>query len=844
MHYPVPVRFGIDSSSGSAIDVYSLRTTYSTPALSPRKGTRNPAAPGPNDGRKQLKPPEHSSTYVATNKELSIVDISSFNYSAYRHKLVESALRKIYGNNYPPGDVVLNSIELNAIDSSSVETDLEVKYNGSFFDFLQDWERAHPKSKPEMEYLHPLDLFVPKTSEKPITSDKHTETLLSTDDDEFSDRSTLPASRPVTRRRPNSRSLSNASSRSPLSRVSSKTPSVRPVYCGASSRSLSSESAKRISSGALQRSDDANFRVEVKGKANPPKIGHPDRPGTPDSCMEPIPKKFKVSKRPHTAPNNRQPRTVVEHKDESEEEKAGVPEIPPPRTIDRVLVEENPISAKPTQVSMIPRPRTSNKSRQPEIEERTIVDGRADGPKRSVTGKVKNLESRNCVGSRRCGSTPPSRTVSRNPSPIGRPKTANAAPRVSRSKLPTAAATPRRYKKSQVTESPPKSTAANRETPTVENTTKEESSLTITITSHGGSSHSRNVMSETSSGLNQSLDSSNSAKCILQLPVLPSSLSSCSLIGTGPRESPVKETRDKSEYENVTAEKIAVPRRGGNMMSRGESDSKKISGNKPAIQKPTRSLSFSTARQRSCGKKIAEGFNGVQEVDSRVNFASENPLRRKDRESSLEGSANVGEKLSIQRTRIPSPIPPGYKVGTSHTSSESRTSKQSANSKIAGSPERLKNQDSKIPEASGTQKDLSESAKNAELDKISRMLKNKTRQRRASLSDAEYEKPKMQEDPGDRVAQPETKESGTTRAESTIQRSLRNYIKKLKIVLSDENSNLAAEEMASINLTDAILSDMRSVLCYSELNKLEGLLKLAERSTVAERNLRERKKIK
>lgn len=961
MHYPTPVPFDAESSSSSILNASSLRSTYSTPALSVRNEPRR--------GRERLRPPEHSSSYIATNRDLSIVDISSFNYSSYRHKLIETALRKRYGGNYPPGNVILNSIHLNAIDSSA-EARLNDKYNASFFDFGDEHRANNLKSKSEVEYLHPLDHFVIRPTKKPLTSEKHTDTMHTTEDEICSDVSrpqTPSTPRPVTRRRTSSVGrgcASNASSRCPLSRASSTSPSVRPTN-GASSRSLSSESARRISSKPL-----VTRQLFTRREARPQRPQTPNNiasPRTPDSGTEPITKKLKATRRlivPKSVPES-----LVKIPDANESDKEPIP------------LAATEVIVKPTPASMIPRPTKSkadqercaptavtdaneeNEKRQTEtvkviptssttskkyrgtVSRRNLspppawnnnstgkrsfnrkYNGLDEDPeqmydaifKRSVTPRPRNFERRNSSASGRCGSSPSSGKVTRNPSPMGRPKTANATdPPKTRQETP---------RKSSLRGSKCK--------PSASRTWTDKSSITPS-TSHDGSSHSRNIMSESSSGFLQSI----------QLPVLQLNISSSSSLGTClqksgfvescsklvekrhglpektstspvPARSKLATTRNsrltsarskhstevlnstevpttqsstvreanstkvagsraKSEVRNrnensdhkrtrghstggrvpgssvggkayekksyerqslderigvgkidvgyglggkvgrqsgtetriglkgssaavigsVLSNKVPVldkvsPRntgedkrsmiKGKSMTSRtGLSDNKKsgkVLKNKEADQKATRSLSFPIPEQIQ-NEKPRGAFDGM-EVDSEILFCLDYPARM----GSTNSTNTREERPQSARTRIPSPASTRF-TRTPTDPVTLRTLRHSASSKSTG-----------------------RSAESRGLSEVSKFVKSK--------------KPVTE-----KLDDPSGKGN---KVESTIQRSLRNYIKKLKVVLSNENSS-TSEEIASLNLTDAILPDMRSVLGSSELNRLVGLLEHVER---------------
>lgn len=188
-HYPASVF--VDSASSSSADLHlgSARRTISTPILqasgdSVRNRGDSKVRPGLRDDRGKTNVTmrrndaslKQSSSYVVTNSELPIVDISAFNYAAYRHQLIEAALRRQYDDYQPPGDVVLNSIHLNNNDSI-IAVRLNDRYHHSFFDFVEEYYDATAgMSKKETEYLHPLDHFLVKGTQKPETLEKETET--------------------------------------------------------------------------------------------------------------------------------------------------------------------------------------------------------------------------------------------------------------------------------------------------------------------------------------------------------------------------------------------------------------------------------------------------------------------------------------------------------------------------------------------------------------------------------------------------------------------------------------------------------------------------------------------
>ncbi|KOX76257.1 hypothetical protein WN51_11586 [Melipona quadrifasciata] len=188
-HYPAST---FDSTSSSSVDLHlgSARRTISTPTILQASGDDNasPRTTGHWDTAKTRTNVQEiqttkrndlilkqSSSFVATNSELPIVDISAFDYDAYRFKLVEAALRRQYDDYQPPGDVVFNSIHLNDNDST-VAVRLNDRYDHSLFDFVEEYyDATKAMSKKETEYLHPLDHFLIKSAQKPETAERETE---------------------------------------------------------------------------------------------------------------------------------------------------------------------------------------------------------------------------------------------------------------------------------------------------------------------------------------------------------------------------------------------------------------------------------------------------------------------------------------------------------------------------------------------------------------------------------------------------------------------------------------------------------------------------------------------
>ncbi|XP_053976858.1 uncharacterized protein LOC128875360 [Hylaeus volcanicus] len=184
-HYPAS---GFNSGSSSSADLHlgSARRTISTPnmqASGDNVGIREALATRQNDNQKTDPTSKRnelavnqSSSFIVTSSTLPIVDISAFDYDAYRHKLIDAALRKRYDDYQPPGDVVLNSIHLNTNDST-VAVRLNDRYCHSFFDFVEEYyDATKGMSKKETEYLHPLDHFLVKGTQKLETTDRETET--------------------------------------------------------------------------------------------------------------------------------------------------------------------------------------------------------------------------------------------------------------------------------------------------------------------------------------------------------------------------------------------------------------------------------------------------------------------------------------------------------------------------------------------------------------------------------------------------------------------------------------------------------------------------------------------
>jgi hypothetical protein len=174
-HYPKLPQF-FNSNSDSKMMVCSTRSISSSPTV-PRIASisRKKLA------KKTIPLAQHSSSFVATQFELPVVDITC-DYDSCRYNSFEESLRKRYGANYPPGNVVLNYIQLNTADSRS-----GIDRNASSH-LLDPFEENHDSStyssvstKLEAEYLSLLDHFIWKQRGKVLTMNKFTE-IPSSDD--------------------------------------------------------------------------------------------------------------------------------------------------------------------------------------------------------------------------------------------------------------------------------------------------------------------------------------------------------------------------------------------------------------------------------------------------------------------------------------------------------------------------------------------------------------------------------------------------------------------------------------------------------------------------------------
>lgn len=155
--------------------VCPTRTVLSSPAVVPRVAS---VSRQQRPVRKTFPLAQHSSSFVATWIELPVVDITC-NYNSYRYKTLEESLRERYGGNYPPGEVVLNYIQLSTPDSRTERGNDDV--GGDLLDPFDGNDAGAYSStvstKLETEYLNLLDHFVLRERGKAMTAGKFTETL-------------------------------------------------------------------------------------------------------------------------------------------------------------------------------------------------------------------------------------------------------------------------------------------------------------------------------------------------------------------------------------------------------------------------------------------------------------------------------------------------------------------------------------------------------------------------------------------------------------------------------------------------------------------------------------------
>lgn len=202
IHYPAPVEVA-DSTSSSSLHPESVRRINSTPTLrnsvggilkgSSRRGIRVDGKIG-DRGSKTRKSPllDRPSSHPPSDSRHPIIDISSVDYKAYRHRLIEATLKKQYDDFQPPGDVVLNSLHLNSADSV-IGVRLNDRYDHSLFDFVEEYyDISEATSRRNVERPHPLDHFLSKGARRPRTSEKETETIPDDDVDCENGRNHLP----------------------------------------------------------------------------------------------------------------------------------------------------------------------------------------------------------------------------------------------------------------------------------------------------------------------------------------------------------------------------------------------------------------------------------------------------------------------------------------------------------------------------------------------------------------------------------------------------------------------------------------------------------------------------
>lgn len=122
--------------------------------------------------------------------------MSSLDYQAYRHRLIDATLRKQYDDFQPPGDVVLNSLHLNSADSV-IGIRLDDRYDHSIFDFVEEYyDVAGATSRKNVGRHHPLDHFLlGRGAGRPArTSERETETISDNGVDRENGRNHLPES--------------------------------------------------------------------------------------------------------------------------------------------------------------------------------------------------------------------------------------------------------------------------------------------------------------------------------------------------------------------------------------------------------------------------------------------------------------------------------------------------------------------------------------------------------------------------------------------------------------------------------------------------------------------------
>lgn len=176
MHYPT--RVATDSTSSSGLHLESTRKMNSTSALQSSDGaskisSRIEEQIGDRESKKRS-----SSIRPSFLAKHPIIDISNLDYKTYRHRLIEATLRKQYDDSQPPGDVVLNSLHLNSADSV-IGVRLNDQYDHSLFDFVEEYyDTAEATNRRNVERLHLIDHFLNKSAKRPRTIEKETETIL------------------------------------------------------------------------------------------------------------------------------------------------------------------------------------------------------------------------------------------------------------------------------------------------------------------------------------------------------------------------------------------------------------------------------------------------------------------------------------------------------------------------------------------------------------------------------------------------------------------------------------------------------------------------------------------
>lgn len=176
MHYPT--RIATDSTSSSSLHLESTRKMNSTSVLQSSDGTskissRIEGQIGDRESKKRSS--LNRMPRPSLLAKYPIIDISNLDYKTYRHKLIEATLKKQYDDSQPPGDVVLNSLHLNPADSV-IGVRLNDRYDHSLFDFVEEYYDTAEATR-NVEHLHPMDHFLSKGATRPRTIEKETETI-------------------------------------------------------------------------------------------------------------------------------------------------------------------------------------------------------------------------------------------------------------------------------------------------------------------------------------------------------------------------------------------------------------------------------------------------------------------------------------------------------------------------------------------------------------------------------------------------------------------------------------------------------------------------------------------